>query len=185
LEAEAIRDSILALSGRLDQRMGGPALTAKNREYVTGTGSKIDPALFESPRRSLYLPVVRSALYDVLQVFDFADPSVLNGRRDQTTVAPQALFMLNSRLVGDSAQRVADRFLAEPWPDDRARLTALYQLAYSREPEPDETARALAYLDRYLDVAAHAAESDQAVRRRAWQSLCRSVIAASEFIYLD
>jgi hypothetical protein len=185
LEAEAIRDSILALSGGLDLRMGGPTLTAKNREYVTGTGSKIDPALFESPRRSLYLPVVRSALYDVFQVFDFADPSVLNGRRDQTTVAPQALFMLNSRLVAESAQRLADHFLAEPWPDDGARVAALYQLAYGRMPAPDEAAQALAYLDRYLEVAGPRPDSGQAWRRRAWQSLCRTLIAASEFIYLD
>ncbi|HXJ58745.1 MAG TPA: DUF1549 and DUF1553 domain-containing protein [Verrucomicrobiae bacterium] len=185
LEAETIRDSILAVSGGLDLRMGGPTLTAKNREYVTGTGSKIDPALFESPRRSLYLPVVRSALYDVFQVFDFADPSVLNGRRDQTTVAPQALFMLNSRLVAESAQRLADHFLADPWPEDSARVAALYQLAYGRLPAPDETAQALAYLDRYLDVAGQRPDSGQPWRRRAWQSLCRTLIAASEFIYLD
>jgi hypothetical protein len=184
LEAEAIRDSILAVSGRLDSRIGGPALTGKNREYVTGTGSKLDLALFESARRSLYLPVVRSALYNVFQVFDFADPSMLNGRRDQTTVAPQALFMLNSGLVAESARRLAARALAEPALDDGARVSWLYQLIYGRAPEPDEAASALRYLERY-SMMAGPGDGTNPTRVRAWQSLSRSLIAASEFIYLD
>ncbi|MGD9856804.1 MAG: DUF1549 domain-containing protein, partial [Planctomycetaceae bacterium] len=89
LEAEAIRDAILAASGNLDLTMGGSLLPTENRKYVTSTAN-VDPVTYQSNRRSLYLPVVRSAVYDVLQAFDFADPSVLSGQRRSTTVAPQA-----------------------------------------------------------------------------------------------
>jgi len=112
LEAEAIRDSILYVSGGLDLKMGGSLLTVSNRAYVTSTASKLDSALFVQPLRSVYLPVIRSALYNVFQIFDFADPSTLNGHRDQTTVAPQALFMMNSKLVADASRRLADTLLA-------------------------------------------------------------------------
>ena len=89
---------------------------------------------------------IRSALYDVFQVFDFADPSVLNGHRDQTTVAPQALFMLNSKLVADAARRLAGQLLAEEEMDDGGRIEKLYRVAYSRTPIDSERAAALQYL---------------------------------------
>src|SRR6185436_8083333 len=176
LEAEGIRDSLLMVSGQLDSRMGGAALSGKNREYVTGTGSKLDLALFEKPRRSLYLPVVRSALYDVMQVFDFADPSVLNGHRDQTTVAPQALFMLNSRLMAESCRRLAQQLLQVQGGNDSSRLTQLYQLAYGRSPTEAEATTAANYLDRYERAAPR--DGPAPPRQRAWQSLCRAVLAA-------
>ena len=98
LEAEAIRDSLLAASGILDTSMGGSMLHVKNREFIFNHTS-MDETRYGSLRRSVYLPVVRNHLFDVFELFDYSDASVLNGSRSTSTVAPQALFMMNSELV--------------------------------------------------------------------------------------
>ena len=87
--------------------MGGSLLANKNRAYVTSTASAND-VNYESPRRSIYLPVVRSSVYEVFSAFDFADPARSNGKRPTTTVAPQALFMMNSDLVQAESRAMAE-----------------------------------------------------------------------------
>ena len=106
LEAEAIRDSLLAIGGGLDTTMGGTLLPTANRNYVTSTAN-INVDIYEAPRRTVYLPVVRSALNDYLTAFDFGDPSSMSGQRDRTTVAPQSLFLMNSRLVASQSNNLA------------------------------------------------------------------------------
>ena len=185
LEVEAIRDAILAVSGNLDLKMGGSLLPTKNRAYVTGTGSNLDTTAYDSSRRALYLPVVRSALYDLFQVFDFADPSVLNGRRDQTIVAPQALFMLNSRFVAKETKALAAALLAEKNLDDAARVAKLYSVAYDRTPSEPERSAALHYVERYaqqLQADSGAGTETVFARGKVFAVL---VIGANEFIYLD
>ncbi len=179
LEAEAIRDAILLVSGRLDHAARGSLLDAKNREYVTGTAS-VNATRYDSRRRSLYLPVIRSALYDVFQAFDFADPSTGNGDRETTTVAPQAMFLLNSRFVHDECGHLAERLLTGEPSDDANRVAHLYRRALGRPPSAAETARSLEFVKRY----AQAAERDDA-RHRAWLGLCRVVLSSNEFIYVD
>jgi hypothetical protein len=146
----------------------------------------VNPVVYDPPRRSIYLPVVRSALYDVFQAFDFADPSVPSGRRDSTTVAPQALFLMNSELVVRQTAHLARRLLAMAG-DDAARIDLLHQLALGRPARTLETARAAAFLDRYAAASAldNPAADPASLRERAWQSLCRAVLATNEFIYLE
>ena len=190
LEAEALRDGILAVCGELDQTAGGSMLPTPNRQYVTGTGSILPAALYDSRRRSVYLPVVRSALYEVFQAFDFADPSVLNGRRDTTTVAPQALFMMNSQLVSQATRGCAQRLLQIPAGDDAtatdmASVQAIYERAYSRPATTAEISRALQFVEQYaVAQTARQAAPDEA-RLKAWQALCRAVLSANEFVYVE
>jgi hypothetical protein len=183
LDAESLRDAILMVSGRLDHTMRGTLFQGANRAYVPGyPNSNYDK--YDFPRRSIYLPVLRSALYDVFQAFDFADPSSCTSERATTTVAPQALFMMNSRLMQDETRHMAAALLARE-PDDTARIRAAYTAAYGRTPSDAEVARALQYLDRFeraLDLPATAA-TDRRVR--AWQSLCRTILAANEFVYVE
>jgi hypothetical protein len=182
LDAEELRDALLALSGRLDPSPGGAPLNTENRKYVTGTAS-VNPTTYQSLRRSVYLPVIRSAVYEMFQAFDFADPSVLSGKRTATTVAPQALFMLNSPVVEEETRHLAARLLARDDLNDAARLRLAYDAIYARDPENRETDQGLEFLRQASDLwRKHA--SDQP-RLRAWQSLCRVLLSANEFIYVE
>jgi hypothetical protein len=184
LDAEAIRDAILAVSGQLDGRMRGTHLETPNRKYVTSTAN-VNPVVYESLRRSIYLPIVRSALYEVFQAFDFPDPAVPNGRRQSTTVAPQALFMMNSQFVADRANAFAGSLLSDVDIDNVTRVEEAYRLAYSRLPTKDEAETALRYLEDYtLALQAHETLKEKR-QQRAWQSLCRAIISANEFIFVE
>ncbi|RPI80647.1 MAG: DUF1553 domain-containing protein [Planctomycetaceae bacterium] len=201
LEVEALRDSVFAVAGTIDSQMGGTLLPTPNRQYVTSTAN-VNPVIYDPPRRSIYLPVVRSALYDVFQAFDFADPSVQSGRRETTTVAPQALFLMNSDLVLKQTRSLARQLLDDASLDDSGRIERLYSRALGRTPRTAETARALAFLETYAQAstasggtssgttAAGSVDAEQnaqaeSARERAWQSLCRAVLASNEFIYVE
>ncbi|WP_417388697.1 DUF1553 domain-containing protein [Gimesia sp.] len=184
LEAEAIRDSILAVSGKLDYEMGGSLLTVENRKYVTSTRN-VDPVVYQTNRRSVYLPIIRSALYDVLQAFDFADPSVLSGNRVHTTVAPQALFMMNSKFIMQNTEDFAESILHETHLDGPAKVNRIYERVYGRSASQKETASALAYLELYeRELAALELPAEQKTLR-TWQSLCRVLISSNEFLFVD
>jgi hypothetical protein len=184
LEAESIRDAILAVSGELDATMGGTQMTDKNHAYVSSTGGR-GGVIYDVKRRSIYLPVIRSGLYDVFQAFDFADPSASNGKRIPTTVAPQALFMMNDRLVLRCAEAMARRLLDRPGPDDAGRVRRAYLLAYGRPPTDKEVARASDFLQRFEAALDDQTSATDARRLRAWQALCQAIVASSEFIYLN
>ena len=183
LEAEEIRDSLLAVSGRLDRTAGGPSIThVKNREFFFDHTSK-DGTKYDSRRRSLYLPVVRNNLYDVFQLFDTTDATVSKGDRATTTVATQALFYLNSDLVADSAGDLAKQLSAEM--DDRSKVNRLYRIAYSRPASDREVDRALNAVAGFESELADR-EPDAAKRRaRAWSLVCQAVMAANEFVYVE
>jgi hypothetical protein len=164
--------------------MGGTLLPTKNRAYVTSTAN-VNPVVYVSNRRSIYLPVVRSALFEVFQAFDFADPSVLNGQRQSTTVAPQALFMMNSQFVAEQSQRMAERLFAEEPSDDATRVNRAWRLAYSRPPSADEVAFSLKYVAAYSGHYKTQFPDRTDVELRSWQSLCRAIMAANEFMFVE
>jgi hypothetical protein len=183
LEAEALRDALLILGGQLDRTMGGSLFQGGNRQYVPGYPNTTYDR-YDFPRRSIYLPVIRSDLYPVFQAFDFADPSTSRGRRAVTTVAPQALFMMNGKLVLDQTRRLAQGLLVEPTLDDAGRVHRLYEQAYSRPPTTGETARALEFV-RCVEVTFGQTANPTERRQRAWQSLCKVIVAANEFVYVE
>jgi hypothetical protein len=183
LEAEAIRDSLLAVGGLLDRTAGGPALAnVKNRGYLFDHTSK-DLTSYASDRRSVYLPVVRNNLYDVFQLFDAPDPAVPNGDRATTTVPTQALFFMNSDLAARAAGALAGRLLAKPNLDDAGRVRLLFALAYGRPPGPREENHLLAGVGAF--ESEFVGEPDGAKRRRkAWAAVCQAVLAGNEFIHV-
>jgi hypothetical protein len=184
LEAEALRDALLAVTGTLDRGMGGPVLHVKNREFLFDHTSK-DLTKYDSRRRSIYLPVIRNNVYDVFQLFDFPDPAVPGGDRATTTVAPQALFLMNSDWVAQLCEEMAGKLLADRALDDAGRVRTIYRRAYGREPTAAETARALS-LVRDVVRALEAREADAARRNvTAWASLCQVVLSANEFVYVN
>jgi hypothetical protein len=182
LEAEEIRDALLAVSGLLDPSMGGSLLHVKNRQYLFDHTS-LDRTKYDVPRRSLYLPVIRNNVYDVFQLFDFADPSVQTGDRATTTVAPQALFMMNSELVAKASDALAAGLLKQQG-DDTSRIQTLYLKAYGRPADAREVARARG-LTAAFEAKLQKTEPDEAKRHQqalAWT--CQVVLAANEFIFI-
>tara|TARA_B100001123_G_C15328616_1_gene1030429 strand:+ start:422 stop:3742 length:3321 start_codon:yes stop_codon:yes gene_type:complete len=183
LEAELIRDTILVMGDSLDLSMEGTLLPTANRQYVTSTAN-VDPVTYTSIRRSVYLPVVRSALYDLFQAFDFADPSYLSGQRQTTTVAPQALFLMNSQLVAEQMRLMAQRLMEEN-EGDLQKVEALFETALGRLPDSPERDESLDYIRRYEQAARDRGADGPTARLQAWQSLCRAVVSANEFIYVE
>jgi hypothetical protein len=183
LDAEEVRDALLAASGQLDSAMGSSLLNVKNRGYLFDHTSK-DLTDYTSRRRSLYLPVIRNNVYDVFQLLDFPDPAIPSGDRSTSTVSPQALLMLNSELVMQSATDFAGRLLAGPGTDDQ-RIHEMYALAYGRPATAEEVAANLAFLnsaERSLDST----EADPVQRRRhSWSILCQTILASNEFVYVQ
>jgi hypothetical protein len=157
LEAEAIRDSLLAVAGRLDARPGGPAFT--------------DPAV---PRRTLYLLSARTGANtsDFGRLFDRADPGSIVAQRGQSVVAPQALFFLNDPLVSDLARSLAARLAREVPEGGAARLHRLYVLALGRLPTRSEIEVGL----QLLRPARHA---------DPWERYCQVILCTNEFTYID
>ncbi len=173
LEAEAIRDAILAVSGTLDRTMGGTLYRGPNLDYVGNVA-------YTSTRRTVYLPVIRNKLYPFLQTFDFPEPSVMNGQRVNTIVAPQALYFLNNPLMIEQASAFAKRLLALPAPD---RERAAYRAALGREPTPTELTNAKAFREKYTTLLN---EPDDAKRELAiWQAWCQMLFASNEFLTLN
>jgi hypothetical protein len=187
LEAEAIRDAILAAGGQLDRTAGGTLLTR-----ALGFPGKEFPVNFEQPRRSVYLPVIRGGVYPLLKGFDFADPSVVVGKRDNTTVAPQALLMMNSQFVTEQSQRFAELLLSREGESDRTRVETAYLRALSRTPSGAEVARALRFLEEYTAASEGARERGSGEApgsytpgAEAWTSFCQALFASTEFRYVQ
>jgi uncharacterized protein DUF1549/uncharacterized protein DUF1553/cytochrome c len=183
LEAEAVRDALIAVGGGLDQTLGGSLLTVKNRAYFFDHTSK-DLTDYTSSRRSVYLPVVRNNVYDLFQLLDYPDAAVPNGDRPTTTIAPQALLMMNSDFVMKCSSDLAATVLAEPHADVDGRISSLYRRSYGREPTADETAGALTFL-RDVEEEFLAGEGTREQHwRRAWDSLSHTIVSSNEFIYV-
>ncbi|MDF1738048.1 MAG: PSD1 and planctomycete cytochrome C domain-containing protein [Verrucomicrobiales bacterium] len=171
LEAEAIRDSILAVSGRLDREQGGKTIPLRNRQMVFNHTSK-DHTTYESVRRTAFLPIVRNNVYELLPLFDFPDPTMPTGSRQSTVIAPQALLMMNSPLLRESAAAFSSR-LRESEGTVSERIEKAWLLAFGRSPSEGETEMAAAFIE------SGNGENEQ------WESFCQSLFASNEFIYLN
>ena len=164
LEAEAIRDTVLAVSGQLDPARGGltfPAALAADYGYKAN-----------SNRRSVYLPAFRNALPEMLEVFDAADPSTVTGKRNSGTVAPQALFMMNHPFVLEQSKHAATRLLAERHADDAERIARAYRLVLGRAPTRSEREIAARFLKGKTE-------------KDAWAAVFHALFASAEFRYVN
>ena len=177
MEAETLRDALLAVSDSLDLEVGGKTMRHKNFANLNAQSYSRDPTLYASRRRSVYLPVLRSALYEMFAAFDFASPSTSNGDRGSTMVAPQALFMLNSDLVDEASRGFAAKLAREAPDRDTKRIDRAYEIAFSRQADGDEIESWSAFLDRYEEAAGN--------RTAAWKAMCRILVASNEFLYIQ
>jgi hypothetical protein len=196
LEAEAIRDALLAIGGQLDRRIGGGGESIarlfdkgdavdKKLGLVSAANFNFDYEGYNTRRRSIYLPVVRNQLPEILSVFDAADANAVTAKRNETTVPSQAMFMLNSAFVREQSLQFAKQLLADKKANDEARLRRAYVQVLGRLPTADEMAAAVTYMRLYTAKAKSAGRTPDESRLAAWQSYCQMLFCLNEFIYVE
>ncbi len=161
LDAEQLRDSLLVAAGQLDPTRGGESTRDVN-----------------SPRRTLYLMTSRSDRTTFRDLFDGADSTAVVDKRIVSTVAPQALFMLNSPFVLKQAELLAMRVTSAA-PDDDARIDQLYRWLFGRTPDQTERDVAKSLLTHWR------AGGDAAAEAKAWQQYCQTLVCSNEFAFVD
>jgi hypothetical protein len=183
LDVEALRDSVLALSGRLDAS-ATESVVADMPDQATGVGDKPRKPL-ESARRSVYLPVIRNDLRPEFQIFDFADPQTVSGRRNLTIVAPQSLFLMNSKLLRDSARSLAEKLLQRVGSrDEKEIVRAACREILGRPPSAGEMQFSLEYLAECSREVSSDSE-DQQSKATALATVCQALMCSSPFLYVD
>ncbi len=175
LEAEAIRDSLLAVAGDLDRTLYGPSVPPYVSAFMDGRGKPKSGPIDGAGRRSIYIQVRRNYLTDMFLTFDYPLPITTIGRRGASTVPSQALWMMNSELIALQAERWACRVLdAVPAPE--ARVARLYEEAFGRSVLPEETREILAMASSL--TARYGGEA------RAWADVCQVLMNTTEFIFI-
>ncbi|MBD3672643.1 MAG: DUF1553 domain-containing protein [Planctomycetaceae bacterium] len=176
LPAEAIRDTLLAASGELNRQAGGPGVRPPLPAAVTSTLLKnqwpVTKDESEHARRTVYLFARRNLQMPMLKVFDKPDKNLSCPRRSQTTIAPQALHLLNSEFTRERARSFAARIIKSS-DQTNERIENAYQIALGRKPTPDEEQACRDLL---------AAEENE---QTAWLNLCHALFNLNEFVYVD
>lgn len=169
LEAECIRDAMLVASGQLKRQVGGSTI---DRQLSADFGFK-----YQETRRTLYAPVFRNALPELMEVFDGADPSVVTGARNHSTVAPQALFLMNHPFVIEQSNHAANSLLKRPGLDLEQRIVLAFRLTLGRLPTEGEKSLAL----EFVGVPSKPAEPEL----ERWTEFFQSLFSSLDFRYLN
>jgi len=222
LDAETIRDSILAVSGALNTKMFGPPVPVRpdvTGQIIVGVDKTegdnkmpVDvPLQGEEFRRSVYVQVRRSRPLAMLTTFDGPVMELNCERRQSSTVAPQALMLMNSQFLLDQAAKFAERARSEAGTEPAHQIQRAWQLAFSRPPSAQEILQAESFLARQIDylraqeqsaVAQPPKEPEQAKAKmdrkdgkpaparipaetQALRNLCQALLSANEFLYVD
>ena len=166
LSAESIRDSILMASGRLNMRQGGYTIK-KFSQYDFGYK-------YNTIRRSVYVPSFRNTLMEIFEIFDVANPNIVTGRRSETTLPTQALYLLNSPFVNNESKLAGER-IKKMKESDIGRIRTAYFLTLGRMPSSSEFELALKFVSKNTSNN----------QNNIWGSLIHSIISSVQFRYLD
>jgi hypothetical protein len=201
LDVESLRDAILQVSGDLDLRLGGPSIE-------TDPAGRIDPKIeygyrYASRRRSVYVPVFRNGLYEMFEVFDFADPNLSTGERAATTRSTQALWLLNGPFVVDQSRRAAAYWLGanggvegtgspqrkvsevkDEEEEDATRVTRLWRAIVGRSPNATEYSACVEFLHGE-PMEGVDGSGDAAQRLERWAGLIHTLLASPDFRFLE
>jgi hypothetical protein len=180
LEAEAIRDAMLCVSGRMERTLYGPGVPTYLTPFMLGRGRPEQSGPLDGAgRRSVYLAVRRNFLTPMFLAFDYPTPFTTIGRRSVSNVPAQALTLMNNPFVVQQAERWARRVLAEPAANGDERLTRLYLLAFGRPPSEDEVRDARGFLEE------QGRQYDGPADVRVWADLCHVLLNVKEFIFVN
>lgn len=171
LDAEALRDAILALSGELDPKpVEGSRVTKLGNINLGRSTADLAKLNSPNPHRSVYHPIIRNNLPDSLKLFDFAAPSIIVGKRQVTTVPSQALYLMNSPFILKQSEQLADRIHKSGAETPKEKIEKAYQMILNRAPQKNEMPKLESYL-----------ASDQ----ENLTSLCQILFASAEFRYIE
>jgi hypothetical protein len=188
LDAEAIRDATLAISGTLNLYPidGSPVARAgEGREGILNMARQMQTQPY--PYRSIYLPIIRDQIPEALSTFDFPDASLVTSERDSTNVPSQSLYLMNNPQAISAADAFAKR-IGEFQGTPIERLTHAYQLCFARPPTEAELTAIKAFWARFPDQAAGSKQTQQAKdygKSAALSAFCQSLFASAEFRYLN
>ncbi|HYI95034.1 MAG TPA: PSD1 and planctomycete cytochrome C domain-containing protein [Bryobacteraceae bacterium] len=178
LEVEAIRDSMLSVSGKLNPKMYGPGMYPFVPKQALEGSSDPDKIWQpfnenEASRRTIYAYIKRSMIVPMLDVLDFCDTSRSSAKRINTSVAPQALTLFNGDFVNRQARHLASRLVREAGPDINRQIEYAYRLSFARPPSASEISTMLRFVQ------------DQGGGESAMEQLCRVILNMNEFAYTD
>lgn len=179
LPAEAIRDAILTVSGRLDETMFGPSVPVHLTSFMEGRGRPRSGPLDGNGRRSVYIEIRRNFLSPMMLAFDMPSPFSTMGRRSVSNVPAQSLILMNDPFVVEQAKRWAERVLAAE-QNTPARIAAMFESAFARPPSDSQ----LAAIEAFIHQQAELYQTD-ANDPRVWTDVCHIVFNMKEFIYLN
>jgi hypothetical protein len=174
LEAEEIRDSVLATAGTLDPRIFGPSVPPHISEYQDGRGKPKTGPLDGAGRRSIYIQVRRNFMTPLFVAFDYPTPISAIGSRTVSTVPSQALMMMNNEFIAQQAARWAEHVMASV-PDPGARVQQMYTTAFARPAEAQEVASILAFVNNRQSRAESA----------VWTDVAHVLFNSAEFLYVQ
>lgn len=182
MEAESIRDTVLAVSGRLDRTLYGPSIQPRRDEPSEYR------KLFQGPldgegRRSIYIKVTRHEGSKFLETFDFPNPNLARGNRDVSNVPPQALALLNDPFVIEQAGYWAARLIGQDAPTAEARIATMFREALGRLPNEAESARFAGLVKELASL--HAVEAGKVMTSQAvWKDVAHAMFNLKEMIYV-
>ena len=182
LDAETLRDAMLSAAGLLDLKPMDSTVWYLG-DQATAVGANDNRRRTDFQCRSLYLPIIRNDLPELLQVFNFADPHRCVGARPRTMVATQGLYVLNDQVVINAAEATAKRLLAINATDVSERVDRAYELILGSPPTDDVRDQLAAFIEQTIDTLASQDGSD--VDLRAWTLTCHALFASSRFQFLE
>ena len=178
LEVEALRDSVLLISGEMNSErpQASPVHDFSRNQLINLGNRQVKPWEVEETYRSIYVPVIRNQMNRFFETFDFPEPSETHGARDVTTVATQALFLMNSDFVQAHAQTAAERLIAGE-KSDAERVRRAFRQVLSREPTEAEVRKSLAFIASTVE----ALRSERQPRR--WQTRVKAETGVEDWLY--
>lgn len=185
MDANQIRDTMLVVAGTLDKRFLGPTIGTEGGVIGDPNDAKLQNLeygyVFTDLRRSVYTPAFRNQRLELFEAFDFGSNNLAISKRNTSTVAPQALYMMNHPFVIEQSRATAKRLLAaKTLGDDKARLKHLYQSALGREP----TARESQLTSDFVQVSAGEPDAKEAAEQ-SWALLAQTIFASVDFRYVE
>ena len=184
LDAEAIRDAMLAVTGQLDTTRPNGSRVNEAGDVELGRRSSPNLMIDLPPVRSVYLPAVRNGMPELIQLFDGADSDVVTRHRDASNVAGQALYLMNSPFVLEQADAFATELLQkfDSRPD---RITAAFLQAFGRPPTHSEMQNTALFYQRFVPAAAKESGDSQQAERMFLSSVCQGLLCSAEFRFLN